>query len=99
MCTDSNVPVAQLVLDGVLESEVRGFKYCTLATECIENSRDVDASDAILFTKSLLSAVIHLHNNAGLLHCDIKCGNVRWDKDAKQAKLIDFGHAQIKLKL
>jgi serine/threonine protein kinase len=41
----------------------------------------------------LIKAVVILHK-ASVLRCDIKPGNVVWDRTSKVASLVDFGHAE-----
>jgi Protein kinase domain len=56
-------------------------------------SGSVDSGDIEAFAESLIRTVVSLHK-AGILHCDIKPDNVVWDKAAKIAYLVDFGHSQ-----
>ena len=51
--------------------------------------------DALTFSISLVSACLKLHNDAGVLHCDVKPGNLSWDSTTSTVSLLDFGHAQL----
>ena len=42
-----------------------------------------------------MRTVKDLHEKSGLLHCDVKPGNVLWDDTNKCIRLIDFGHSQL----
>jgi hypothetical protein len=53
----------------------------------------VGPGDLEAYAASLIEAVRKLHR-AGILHCDVKPSNVVWDAEARQASLVDFGHAQ-----
>jgi Protein kinase domain len=54
----------------------------------------VDRQDVHPFAVSLIVAVRKLHNDAGILHCDIKPNNILWSSSTKAVSLVDFGHAQ-----
>lgn len=46
------------------------------------------------FVVSWLRALHDLHEKAGLLHCDVKEGNVSWDWWTQEATLLDLGFAE-----
>jgi serine/threonine protein kinase len=96
LAQERGVPVAELILQELLESHVEGTKFFMLATQFVEQGF-LPPADVLPFAASLVSAVDDLHSKAGMLHCDIKPSNIRWDKEAKTVKLIDFGHAQFEV--
>jgi Protein kinase domain len=67
-------------------------RFHVLAMPMLANSTP-EEGDLDAFAESLIESVVKLHS-AGILHCDIKPDNVVWDKVAKVASLVDFGHAQ-----
>jgi Protein kinase domain len=75
-----------------LDIDFEGEVYHRLVMTRLVNGR-VERQDLVAFAKSLIKAVVTLHQ-AGVLHCDIKPENVVWDKVNKVVSLVDFGHAQ-----
>ena len=66
--------------------------YHVLVTQYHRNDA-VDENDFLVFALSFVQAVLKLHS-IGILHCDIKPGNILWDSMQKRVLLIDFEHAQ-----
>jgi Protein kinase domain len=56
----------------------------------------VEVPDLFHYGLLLVQAVIKLHS-IGVLHCDIKPGNVMWDSQEKVVRLVDYGHAQFEV--
>eukprot|EP00978_Attheya_sp_CCMP212_P002193 scaffold4475_cov42-Attheya_sp.AAC.5 len=94
LAQEHGVPVAPLVTGELLRSKVQGAQFHVLATYFV-GYRHVPQDSVALYTVALVSVVNDLHEKTGLLHCDIKLGNVMWDQQNKSARLIDFGHAQL----
>ena len=93
---ESGIPVANLVIPKITESQVEDAKFFTLATLYVDHDTStVPPDDVLPFAASLVSAVDELHNKTGILHCDIKPENIRWDDVTKSIMLVDFGHAQL----
>ena len=61
-----------------------------------ELSRDeVLLEHTLDYTISLVNACLKLHNDAKILHCDVKPENLSWDSTTLTVSLLDFGHAQL----
>ena len=60
--------------------------------EFIEKEEVETPAELLAFSRSLVDTVHRLHVDAGLLHCDLSTGNVKWS--GGQVHLIDFGRAQ-----
>jgi Protein kinase domain len=56
----------------------------------------VEVPDLFHYGLLLVRAVNKLHS-IGVLHCDIKPGNVMWDSQEKVVRLVDYGHAQFEV--
>jgi hypothetical protein len=92
---DCGVKVAQLMTNELVNVTVDSIKFNVLATEYIESSPVMSIDELFSMALSLMEVVVQLHEQAGVLHCDIKPDNIRWDSSNQQAYLIDFGHAQM----
>ncbi len=60
--------------------------------ELINENIGLPLSDAVFIFKSIVNAISYIHSN-GVLHRDIKPGNIRIDQD-DSIKLLDFGIAK-----
>jgi serine/threonine protein kinase len=92
---DAGVPVALPALNEVARSSSsRGSQYLIMAVEYIHQDAISSSTveDLVQFCCSLVDSVDKLHQQAKLLHCDLKPDNVRWR--GQVVHLIDFGHAQ-----
>jgi serine/threonine protein kinase len=76
----------------IREGTMQSVKYHILVTS-YERKDPIVQDDLLRFALSLVQAVRKLHA-CGILHCDIKPGNVLWDATQGVARLIDFGYAQ-----
>lgn len=92
---DCGVKVAPLITNELVNVTVDSIKFHVLATEYIESSPITNIDELMNMALSLMDNVRQLHEKAGVLHCDIKPDNIRWDRSRQQAYLIDFGHAQM----
>ena len=87
----SSKPICSKLKDGTV--------YHVIAMEYIEldnnNNNNMLNSplDLVRFSRSLIDTVRRLHEQAGLLHCDLSPGNVIWSQDV--VKLLDFGRSQM----
>ena len=90
-----NVAVAKMITDEAVSVSVNGIMFAVLPTEYIKSSLVSSVDDLFDFSLSLMDVVNSLHEKAGVLHCDIKPNNLRWDSSRRQVYLIDFGHAQL----
>jgi serine/threonine protein kinase len=79
-------------VDYVRKDTMLTVKYHILVTT-YERKDQVAPVDLFYFALSLIQTVKKLHA-CGILHCDIKPGNVLWDATQGVARLVDFGHAQ-----
>jgi serine/threonine protein kinase len=79
-------------LSYIREDTMQSVKYHILVTS-YERNDPIVQDDLLRFALSLVQAVRNLHA-CGILHCDIKPGNVLWDMTRGVVRLIDFGHAQ-----
>jgi Protein kinase domain len=81
--------VDDLTALSVIQSNIKFHRLVMpkLANDCV-NPEDLEA-----YALSLVQAVLSLHST-GILHCDIKPGNIVWNNKSKLVSLIDFGHAQ-----
>jgi serine/threonine protein kinase len=79
-------------VDYVRKDTMQTVKYHILVTT-YERNDQVAPVDLFYFALSLIQAVKKLHA-CGILHCDIKPGNVLWDATQGVTRLVDFGHAQ-----
>jgi serine/threonine protein kinase len=87
------VAVAKMVTDDLVSVSVNGIKFHVLVTKYIDTDRVSSVKELVDFSLSLMGVVSELHEQAGMLHCDIKPSNLRWRQ--QQVYLIDFGHAQM----
>lgn len=71
-------------------------KYYRLVMQKLANDV-VEHDDILPFAISLITAAMKLHDNTGILHCDIKPSNILWNCSTKTASFVDFGHAQEEL--
>jgi Protein kinase domain len=85
-----------LNVEYVRKDSKRSVKFHILVTS-FERDDPVVPDDLLQFALSLVQAVRKLHA-CGILHGDIKPGNVLWDMTQGVARLIDFGHAQYESK-
>ena len=83
--------VAPLITNELVNVTVDSIKFHVLATEYIESSPITNIDELMNMALSLMDNVRQLHEKAGVLHCDIKPDNIRWDRSRQQAYLIDFG--------
>lgn len=77
---------------GHVKGSTMNERYHVLVTNKLREDR-MEIDDFPAFAFSLVRAVLKLHS-IGILHCDIKPGNVLWNDQEKVVKLVDFGHAQ-----
>jgi Protein kinase domain len=90
---EAGVPVAAPVLPRIARTKIAdGSEYLVFAVEYIPKDSIEDPWVFLDFCGALIHTVKKLHHQAGLLHCDLKPGNVRWSNGV--VKLIDFGRAQ-----
>ena len=90
---EAGVPVAAPVLPEIARSMSScGSEYLVFAVEYIKQDNIEDEADFCKFCCSLIETVIKLHNQAKLIHGDIKPDNLRWSNGV--VRLIDFEHAQ-----
>ncbi len=90
---NAGVPVAAPVLPTIARSRTScGSKYLVFAVEYADQERIEDAMNLLQFCDSLIETVMKLHNQANLLHCDLKPDNLRWSDGV--VRLIDFEHSQ-----
>jgi len=88
------VPVAAPMMDCVHEGEVEGETFFVTATEYVVRHAPCSVDEVAQYSQSLMQSVDCLHKQAGIVHCDLKPGNVIWDKPNNIVKLIDFGRSQ-----
>jgi hypothetical protein len=89
----AGIPVAKPLLSKPAVSTCsRGFAYIVFAMEFIHEDYIETIDDLWSFCCSLFQSVLMLHRRAHMLHCDIKPGNFRWNRE--EIRLIDFGHAE-----
>lgn len=90
---EAGVPVAAPALPQVVRSKSRsGEEHLVFAVEYSHQDSIECLESLVEFSESLIKGVIKLHDDARLLHCDIKPDNVRWSNGI--VRLIDFGRAQ-----
>ena len=90
---EAGVPVATPVLSELAKSTCScGLEYLVLAVEFIATDDMKTMIDLWHFCSSLIKTVLTLHEKAGMVHCDLKPPNLRWNKGV--VRLIDFEHAQ-----
>ncbi len=53
----------------------------------------LSAHDAVIYFREIAVALVHAHNK-GILHCDLKPGNVLLDQD-RRPRLADFGQSRL----
>jgi serine/threonine protein kinase len=88
-----------LPLIGVVVDPVRTTLISHLITRFIPNTYyralypELTPEDVQRYTTQLIQAVDHLHRR-GVVHCDIKPGNIVIDHKHKRLVLIDLGHAR-----
>ncbi len=93
---EAGVPVAAPLLPEITKSQSTcGSEFLVFAMEYIEQDSIDNPEDFFQFCSSLIDTVMTLHNKAELLHCDLKPGNIRWNKGV--VRLLDFGHAQSRI--
>jgi Protein kinase domain len=102
LVAQSGVPTAA-VLEGLtamdvpcssgLEGETNAYNVLVMS-----HHRDdsVKVANLVCYGLLLVQAIIKLHS-IGILHCDIKPGNVLWDSEEKAVRLVDYGHAQFEI--
>lgn len=73
-------------------SSLSGSYHVITMTEMSRD--DVLPHDILNYAISLIRTCRKLHDDAGLLHCDIKPNNLSWDRNSRVVSLLDFGHAQ-----
>ncbi len=89
----AGVPVAAPVLPDVAKySSESGSEHLIFVVEYIDQDPIESLDEIVQFCDSLIDTVMKLHDKAGLLHCDLKPGNIRWRNGV--VRLIDFGRAQ-----
>ena len=90
----AGVPVAVPLLSELAKATCSccGLEYLVLATEFIQIDDISTMIELWQFCSSLIQAVLTLHEQAGMLHGDVKPANLRWSKGV--VSLIDFEHAQ-----
>lgn len=91
---EAGVPVAAPLLPEIAKSTSYdgSAAYLVFAVDYIHQDHIDGPDDFLQFCNALMNTVNKLHNQAGLLHCDLKPDNLRWSLGV--VKLIDFGHAQ-----
>lgn len=90
---EAGVPVAAPVLPEMAKSQsANGSEYLIFAADYIHEDHIESPRDFLQFCSALIDTVEKLHNQAGILHCDLKPDNIRWSNG--EVRLIDFGHAQ-----
>jgi Protein kinase domain len=102
LAAQSGVPTAA-VLEGLtamdvpcssgLEGETNVYNVLVMSHH---HDDSVKVADLVHYGLLLVQAVIELHS-IGILHCDIKPGNVLWDSEEKVVRLVDYGHAQFEV--
>ncbi|CAJ1946662.1 unnamed protein product [Cylindrotheca closterium] len=90
-----DIAVAKMITDDVVPFSLHDINFEVLATEYIESSPVSSVDELLEFSLALMRVVSKLHENARILHCDIKPNNLRWHSSRRQVYLIDFGHAQL----
>jgi len=86
------------MLDSFVHTSNAGFQHLCMAFEKLEsNLREAGKQPlgkVLAYSKQILVALRYLHDQVGIVHCDVKPDNLllRWDE--RSVKLCDFGTAR-----